>query len=110
MTDVKIRPIKIMLDKERNFVMDLNALEELEEIYGDLDTAMSAFTKDNKKIKHVKNFLYAGLVHEDSSITQDFIGKNLGYYGLATLVEIIYNAVTTALPDASTNEEQTPGE
>ena len=97
--DIKIRPIKIKLDKERNLIFDLNAFEELENIYGDLDAAFKSFQDDKKKIKNVKNFLYAGLVHEDETLTPTIVGTMIGYNNLTEITDQIWQAITQALPE-----------
>jgi hypothetical protein len=105
MSDVKIRPIKINLDKERNLIYDLNAFEELENIYGDLDTALNSFQVDKKRIVHIKNFLFAGLVHEDPELTPKKVGEMIGYGNLTSTVDLIWSAITNALPEAKEDVE-----
>lgn len=100
MNDVKIRSVKVSLDKERNLIYDLNAFEELENIYGDLDTALKAFQEDKKKILHIKNFLFAGLVHEDLELSPKKVGEMIGYSNITYTVDLIWNAITNSLPDA----------
>ena len=99
MNEVKIRSIQIILDKPRNLIFDLNAFEELENIYSTLDEALDAFSKDPQKIKHLKNFLFAGLVHEDDSISPKIVGTMIGYENLTDIVNMIWSAITHALPD-----------
>jgi len=109
MSDLKIRPIKINLDKPRNLIFDLNAFEELENIYGDLDTAFKSFQVEKKRIKNVKNFLFAGLVHEDESLTPTLVGSMIGYNNLMEITNQIWEAITQALPE-SKEEASNAGE
>lgn len=107
--DIKIRPIKIKLDRERNLIYDLNAFEELENIYGDLDTALKSFQEDKKRIIHIKNFLFAGLVHEDFELTPKRVGELVGYSNINATVDLIWNAITNSLPEPKEDAE-TSGE
>jgi hypothetical protein len=110
MNDIKIRSINITLDKPRNLVYDLNAFEELENIYGNLDTALNAFSTDKKKISHIKNFLFAGLVHEDSELTPKRVGEMIGYSNITETVNIIWEAITNALPEPKEEVTEKSGE
>jgi len=128
MSDLKIRPVKIMLDRERNLIMDLNAFEELENIYENeppmfktdkngkeieiKDPLSKAFESLGlkKRIKHIKNFLYAGLVHEDPELTPAKIGSMLSYPKLTEVVDQIWQAIAQATPDPKEGSEAEPGE
>lgn len=123
-TDIKIRPVKITLDKPRNLIFDLNAFEVLENIYENetvLDTdgnkidaplvkALTVFESSKKKIKHIKNFLYAGLVYEDDTLTPAIVGTMVGYTELATLTNKIWEAIAQALPEKKEGSEDNTGE
>lgn len=106
MNDIKIRSIPVTLDKPRNLIFDLNAFEELENLYGTLDKALKSFSEDVKKIYHLKNFLFAGLVHEDETLTPKLVGTMIGYENLTSIVNMVWDAITNALPEP--NEEVTP--
>jgi hypothetical protein len=108
--DVKVRPVKIKLDRERNYLLDLNAFEELENIYGDIHKAFYEFQNDTKKMKHIKNFLYAGLVHEDETLTPTKIGKMIGYANLAEVTDFIWLAAAQKIPDPKEGSESDEGE
>lgn len=108
--DIKIKPIVIVLDKPRNLVFDLNAFEVLEEIYEDLDTAFKSFQDDKRKIKHIKNFLYAGLVHEDEDLSPELVGKMIGYTNLNDITDQIWMAITQNLPEPKEGSEGNEGE
>ena len=138
MTDIKarpvpvnlenVRPVTINLDKERHLLFDLNALEELENIYdsipvfttdedGNQVEITSALSKalhsmssnSRKKIAHIKNFLYAGLAYEDSSLTPAIIGTLISYPNLAKISDQIWEAISQALPSAK-EDADTQGE
>ena len=93
-TPLKVRVTKVMLDKERNLIYDLNAFEELEEIYGSLDGAFIAFGSDSHKMRNLKNFLFAGLVHEDATLTPKKVGKLISYNNVEEVTTRVMEAVT----------------
>lgn len=109
---IKVRPIKIMLDKERNLLFDLNAFEELEEIYGDLATAFKSFEEDKKQIKNVKNFLCAALKYEDETLTPAKIGTMIDYSNLTKIIGMIWDGIVNNIPDSEDGAEgvENPGE
>ena len=63
--------VLIELDRPRNIRMDTNALVKIEEILGRPLSTMSEMTTG---IKEMRIMLYAGLLHEDKSLTLDMIG------------------------------------
>jgi len=129
MNDLVVKPVKITLDRDRYLLMDMNALQELEDIYekeppsfvtdkdgnilserDPLSKALNAFSTDKKKIKHIKNFLYAGLVYEDASLTPKKIGSMISFPRLDEITDQIWQAVVQALPDAKEGSEAKSGE
>lgn len=128
MNDLKIKPVKIMLDRERNLIMDLNALQELEDLYEDwptiykpgkdgekiaitdpLSKALEALSGSAKKIQHIKNFLYAGLVYEDSTLTPSKIGSMITLRRIDEISNQIWLAISQGTPKAN-DAEPTAGE
>ena len=57
--------VKIVLDKERNLYFNLNSLEIIEELTGKTIDKVT----QNLNMKSLKAIVYAGLVHEDKSLT-----------------------------------------
>lgn len=130
MNDLKVKPVTLMLDRERHLLMDLNALQELEEIYEDWPTmyktdkdgkkieitdpltkGLQALSLEKKRIKHIKNFLYAGLVYEDRSLTPDILGQLISFPNLDVITDQIWQAIMQSLPDAKEGvDEVSPGE
>ena len=98
-TPLKVRVTKVMLDKERNLIYDLNAFEELEELYGSLDGAFIAFGSGTHKIRNLKRFLFAGLVHEDEALTVKSVGKLIGYSNVEEITDRVMAAVTVAMAE-----------
>ena len=107
----KIRPpkVKIMLDKERTLVYDLNAFAELEEIFGSVEKALNALSEG--KLKALIAILYAGLVHEDETLTPKKVGSLIGLENLNEVAEAINKAIISALPESDKKEiEKDPNE
>lgn len=96
-SDLKQTGIPIMLDKERHFIFDLNAMEAIEEKYGSIDEALSAAGK--QKMKDMKFLIYQGLLHEDESLTLDQVGKIVNMLNLTEISHALLQGMGFALPD-----------
>lgn len=95
--DLKTKTVKVnILGSERNLRFDMNTFCELEEIYGDLNTAFDALSK--MKLKAVRAFVYAALKSEDESITLTEVGKGLGIEDLEMLAHALSDALTSSMP------------
>lgn len=62
--------VLIELDRPRNLRLDTNALVKLEEILGRPISALD----DNVGMTEMRAILYAGLIHEDKSLTLETVG------------------------------------
>lgn len=103
--DLKTKTVKVnILGSERNLRFDMNTFCELEEIYGDLNTAFDALSK--MKLKAVRAFVYAALKSEDESITLTEVGKGLGIEDLEMLANALSDALTSSMPKG----DDEPGE
>lgn len=94
---------KITLDKERHLRYDLNAMILYEELTGKdiIDLFNSVFkkikaTEEGKPVKgklfslaDTRALLYAGLKHEDPSLTLEKAGKMIDLYGIKLINESI---------------------
>lgn len=122
--DLKIRPYPIVLDKQRNLTYDLNAFEELENLYeseqvfdkdgneieSPLSKALESLQTSKKRMKHLKNFLFAGLVHEDKTLTPEIVGKLIGYQNITDVTNSIWEAVSNSMPESKNESEDSEGE
>lgn len=95
----------IMLDKERRISIDMNALVELEEKYGNIDKAFSAISA-NPKMKDIRYILYLSLMHEDSELTETKVGKLVSMNNLALVMDALGNALTDSLPEAKEEDSK----
>lgn len=94
--DIRPKIISINLDKERHLKFDMNAFAELEDLYGDFQTAMNEMAKGS--IKAVRAILWAGLVHEDESLTIKQVGSMIDMSNISYVVETISKAISEAMP------------
>lgn len=92
-----IPAVKIMLDKERTLLFDLNALVEYEEVTG--KSLISGVNLSNLKMKDIRALLYAGLVHEDEKITLKQVGKLLHFGNLEGISALLEIAFAEAMPE-----------
>ena len=101
--DIRAKLIPIQLDKERHLKFDLNAFAELEDIYGDINTAFEAMQKGS--IKAIRAMLWAGLVHEDKSLTIEQVGEMVHLGNMNEVMGAITKAISEAMPEASETEK-----
>lgn len=95
--DVRVREVRINLDKQRTLRFDMNAFIELEEVYGNINKAFEDMKKG--KIKALRAFLYAGLKHEDESLTVQGIGRMIGASDFDSLADQIIASIDESLPE-----------
>ncbi|MFE0619722.1 hypothetical protein [Bacillus altitudinis] len=82
----QVTDVVVQLDKPRRFVFDLNAFIELEDVYGSKDEAVKALKTG--KLKHVRAWFWAGLVHEDRSLTVEDVGRLFSNTDPDTIVQM----------------------
>lgn len=80
--------VKIVLDKERNLYFNLNSLEIIEELTGKTIDKVT----QNLNMKSLKAIVYAGLVHEDKSLTVEAVGEMIGFDDISRVSEAIGQA------------------
>ena len=80
--------VKIILDKERNLYFNLNSLEIIEELTGKTIDKVT----QNLNMKSLKAIVYAGLVHEDKSLTVEAVGEMIGFDDISRVSEAIGQA------------------
>lgn len=112
MSDIKsvsqVKNVPIMLDRERNLRFDLNAFANLEEAFGSIDTALK--NMEQGSVKAVRAILWAALVHEDPTLTQQYIGSLLSVSELEAVAAKLTEAITGVMPtqeEVSKNTEST---
>lgn len=127
--DVRTKEIAIELGgKLRHFKYDLNALAALEEGYGTINDALRKLqgeldrdedgkvimTKDADgnevpqrkfSLRLLRTFVWAGLLHEDESLTERDVGAMLNMKSLGDVMPKITDAIEASMPQL-TNEEK----
>lgn len=82
-------PIVVTLGgKERKLIFDMNALAELEGLYGTIEKAMTVLEKG--RLTDVRALLWAGICHEEvirDEITKDVIGYNIRPYDVGAMIK-----------------------
>ncbi|CAI6023585.1 hypothetical protein PAECIP112173_00348 [Paenibacillus sp. JJ-100] len=71
----QVTSVTYTLDRPRNFIFDLNAMVELEGVYGSYQEALDVLK--GGKIKDVITWLWAGFVHEEQTLTIQEMGRIL---------------------------------
>ncbi len=71
------KSVTIELDKARNLRYGINALCTIEEI---INKPITTLDLNNLSMKELRAILYAGLVHEDKSLTEESVGSLIDDY------------------------------
>ncbi len=104
--ELKNKGIKFKLgDKEYELKLNMNTFCELEEVYGDLNTAFDDLQK--MRLKAVRALIYAAVKAEDESVSLKAIGEQLGLNDLERLETAINEALSKAMPEAEENLGET---
>ena len=98
-----IRPRKIEIefeDKPRHLLFDMNALAELEEMYGSYGEATAALSAGS--FRATRALLYCGLLHEDPEMTLQKAGSLVAM----SQMDVLSDALVAAMQDAVPTEKQ----
>lgn len=106
LSDVRPKAVKVMLDRERSLLYNLNAFALIEEEYGGIQDALDALVQGS--VKAMRCILWAGLVHEDETLIQKQVGAMIDLAGMTELVGQINEAISQALPQPE-NEKNVAG-
>lgn len=102
----KAKTIALKDGKERYLNYDLNALAELEDRYGSVEKAFKKLEEGS--IKALKLVLWAGLVHEDSSLTEQKVGSLVDIEYLQNLQDSLGSALAADMPDPVDSKDSSP--
>jgi hypothetical protein len=93
--------ITIELDKPRTMRYGMNALIKIEELTGKQITKLDL---DNLSIKDLRTIIYAGLFHEDPTLTPDQCADLVdGFSSVTEVAQKIGEAMSLAFGDAQGN-------
>lgn len=102
--DVRRKPIFVNLKgEEHEIIFSLEAFAEMEERYGSVDAAMEEMNKG--KVKDIKFFLWAALLHEDNPPSEKEIAKAIDIRDLKELIARVMQALGA---DAPSSPDQNP--
>ena len=104
--DLQPQSTKIEL-KGRTYEMnfDLNAMAELEDIFGTLQIAIAELKK--KKLKAVRSFLYAVLKSTDESLTEFEVGKLIDMNNFTYIEKAITKLINNAFEEDENDDKET---
>ena len=84
---------------ERHLKFDLNALAEIEDKFGTVDAGFEELDKGS--IKAVRLILWAGLVHEDESLTEQRVGSLIDIQYLQSIMQSMGDAMQKDMPESA---------
>ncbi|GAA0109245.1 tail assembly chaperone [Clostridium tertium] len=101
-SELKNKGIKFNLqgtDYELRF--DMNTFCELEEVYGDINTAFEDL--QNQKIKAIRALIYSAIKVENENVTLKEVGQMLTLQDMEKLGTAINEALLIAMPEVTEN-------
>lgn len=90
---------KITLDKERNLLLDMNAMAEFEKETG--KSLMNGADLKKMGMRDFRALIWACLVHEDEKLTIKQVGAMIHAGNLEKVSTAIEKAFTAAMPEKS---------
>ncbi len=97
---IKPKKVEILLDKPRTLFFTLNSFIELEDMYGSFAATMKLMEEGS--MKAIRAILWAGLIHEDPSLTPESVGGMIDFRALGEITAKLHEAILDAVPK---NEE-----
>lgn len=98
------KSVTIELDKARNLRYGINALVKIEEMTGRKITELDL---DKVGMKDLRTIVYAGLVHEDKTLTPEKVGDLIDEYADITVVaDKLGDAFIAAFGDGSNSKNE----
>lgn len=104
--ELKSQTEKITLKDGEEYTLEftLNALIEIEDLFGSISEVYKIFEEFN--LKKLRGLLYAGLVEHQPEMTERKVGSLLDMKQLAETVEILSTAFSKAFPDVEGEVEK----
>ena len=97
------KSVAIELDKARNLRYGINALVTVEELTG---KPLTKLDLESVSIKDLRAILYAGLCHEDKTLTPEKVGQLIDdYTNITEIASKLGEAFTLAFGGSSKNGE-----
>ncbi len=89
--------------KKYDMNFDLNAMAELEDIFGSLQIAIAELKK--KKLKAVRSFLYAVLKSTDESLTEFEVGRLIDMNNFTSIEKAITKLINNAFEEGEEDDK-----
>lgn len=103
---MKNEMVPIELDKPRHLVYDMDAVYDLEKIYGSFTKAVRSVRID--AFDDTARLLYFGLRHEDSTMTEVAAGQLIDVTNRLLVIDRIIRAVSVSMPDIKATQKSIP--
>lgn len=100
--NMRDKEFPIVLDKERSLRLDLNAFCVLEETYGDSFPILESAERGS--LKALRSVVWAGLVHEDSTLTETDVGKMIHPGNLSMVTTLLREVIEAYLPEPKNSQ------
>lgn len=100
------KSVCVELDKARNLRYGINALVKIEELTGKAITTLDLSTLS---MKDLRDILYAGLEHEDNTLTPEIVGALIDdYSNITDISNKLGEAFTLAFGDNKSKNAKRP--
>lgn len=105
--EVKPKAIKIKLSDgvEREILFTLNAMAELEDRYGSVETAFKQL--ENNSMKAIRCVLWAGLMHLEEGLTEQQVGNLINVTNMGDIIKAMNDAFEEDMPVGDDNQPGT---
>lgn len=110
MKDTVTSMVPIKLDKPRHLFYSMKGFLYLAERYGDAGSAFAKIPsgKDSRmgvdELNALVDLIFAGLMHEDDSLSRDDVARIIDIRRLGFIAEAISKAMATSLPESEGDE------
>lgn len=99
------KSVTFTLDKERTFILDLNAYSELDllyenKTYHDIEKALLEM-----RPYAIRAFMWGGMVHEDRELTPEAVGQYIDVNNVQEYATKIYEAILDGQPKSKDENE-----
>jgi len=91
----------------RHLRYDFNALVALEEVLGSPMSEVGNLVSGSVRLKDLRAIIWAGLLHEDKSLTEEDVGGWIEIPELADVADKIRQAFELMMPDAGESKNST---
>jgi len=114
LNDIKVSGVPVEIGgKTYNLKYDFNAFAVLEEKYGSIEEVFSRLREMGEKsgmppylFSTIRALVWAGILHENESLSEKDIGSMLTLRNIAPIVEKVTEAIGRAMPELTEEEKK----